>query len=300
MKPTEFLESIEDFQVSFGGKKSIDAELFTKSIDDTVTLVKASADAIDPSCFIKLEIKANKEGSFQTVIDIITKYSPDLLAVSSIAGNVIQGFLNFILIKQHLKGKKAKKIETKDDEMAIQNQKDEILKVSKKIGQTYFKDNRIDNLVVNITNNISNGDRDYLSVKTKDREVKIDKSEYENMATSVIDGNPVAKTITNKPIDVDLPLKKPDLLGKSKWEFIYNKKIEAKIDDEDFLAKVRKGEIKNLYAGVRIPCKLQFEYDLDENHDIVPNSDKYTILEITGDIIESEEDNQISLFDNNS
>lgn len=300
MKPTEFLESIEDFEVSFGGKKSIDAELFTKSIDDTISLIKASADANDPSCFIKLEIKANKEGSFKTVIDVITKYSPDLLAVSSIAGNVIQGFLNFILIKQHLKGKKAKKIESKDDQMAIQNQSDEIIKVPNKIGQVYFKDNKIDNLIVNITNNISNDGRDYLSIKTKDREIKIDKFEYENMSTSIIDENPVARTIINKPIDVDLPLKKPDLLGKSKWEFIYNKKIEAKIDDENFLAKVRKGEIKNLYAGVRIPCRLQFEYDLDENHDIVPNSDKYTILSILGDIIEPEEDKQVSLFDKNS
>ena len=300
MKPTEFLESIEDFEVSFGGKKSIDAKLFTSTIDDTIALIKASADATDPSCFIKLEIKANKEGSFKTVIDVITKYSSDLLMVSSIASNVIQGFLNFILIKQHLKGKKAKKIESKDDEMAIQNQLDEVFKVPNRIGQTYFKDNRIDNLVVNITNNISSGNRDYLCVETKSGIVKIDKSEYDDMAVSVIDDNPTAKTIKNKPIDVDLPLKKPDLLGKSKWEFIYNKKIEAKIDDEDFLARVRKGEIKNLYAGVRIPCRLQFEYDLDENHDMIPNSDKYIILAITGDIIEPEEDAQISLFDKSS
>ena len=105
-----------------------------------------------------------------------------------------------------------------------------------------------------------------------------------------------ARTIISKPVKVELPLKKPDLSGKSKWEFIYTKKIEASINDDIFLDKVRKGKIKNLYAGVRVPCKLQFEYDLDENHDIVPNSDKYTILEITGDIIEPEQDNQPSLF----
>lgn len=124
--------------------------------------------------------------------------------------------------------------------------------------------------------------------------------EYKNMITSVVDEKPAAKTITIGPFDVDLVLKKPDLLGKSKWEFTYTKKIEVKIDDEGFLAKVRKGEIKNLYAGVRIPCILQFEYKLDEYHDIVPNSDKYTILAITGDIIEPERDNKTSLFDNNS
>jgi len=92
-------------------------------------------------------------------------------------------------------------------------------------------------------------------------------------------------------------LKKPDLLGDSRWEFIFNKAIYAKIEDQDFLNKVHNGTIKNLYAGVKIPCLLQVEYDLDKNSDLIPNSDKYKILEITGDIVEPEEDGNVSLFD---
>jgi hypothetical protein len=291
----EFSESIESFKVSFGGENSIDAETFVKSINNTISLVKKSATAIDPSCFLRLEIKANKEGSFETLIDAVVRHKEDLLVASSIAGNIVQGFLNFLWIKEHLKGRKAKKIESNDRETAIQNQNNEILKVKKEIGTAYFQDNEIDSLIINQFTILAENHSSF-AITTKNGEIKIDKKTYEDMMQPVVDDHPTAKTIKNKPIEVDLPLKKPDLLGKSKWEFIYNKKIEAKIDDEVFLSKVRKGKIKNLYAGVRIPCRLQFEYDLDENHDMIPNSDKYTILAITGNIIEPEIDNQQNLF----
>ena len=83
MSQSQFIESTEEFMVSFGGEKSIDAEHFSKIVETTVALVKASADVIDPSCFIRLEIKANREGSFETIIDVVTKYAPDLFSAAA-------------------------------------------------------------------------------------------------------------------------------------------------------------------------------------------------------------------------
>lgn len=103
------------------------------------------------------------------------------------------------------------------------------------------------------------------------------------------------KTIKQKPIEVELLLKKPDLLGDSKWQFVYNKTIEARIEDEEFLEKVRKGKI-SVRAGVKIPCLMEMEYDLSDRLDIIQKSEKYNIKKITGNIIEPEEDNQQSLF----
>jgi hypothetical protein len=281
MKTTQFLESAEEFKVSFGGKNSIDAELFTKTINDTISLVKESANAIDPNCFIRLEIKTNESGSFQTIIDVITKHIPDLINnCIPLANDILQGVLNFILIKQHLKGRKAKEIIHENDKMVIKNKNGEDLLVPDNMGNAFFENNKIDKLIVNITTHLKESSRENMSIKTKEDEIVIDKEEYDDMGISVVDENPTAKTVTNSPVEAQLLVKKPDLLGKSKWEFIYNKKIEAKIEDNEFLDKVRKGEIKNLYAGVRLPCILQFEYELDENHDIVPNSDRYTILRL--------------------
>lgn len=288
-----FIESIESFKVSFGGRNSIDAETFTKSINNTVELIKESANIVDPSCFLRLEIKATQEGSFETVIDAVVRHKDDLLIVSSIAGNIIQGFLNFLLIKGHLKGRKAKKIESNDKETAIQNQDNQVLKVQKEIGNAYFQNNRIDNLIVNQFTILN--DRSNYCITTKNDKVIIDKKSYEDMRQVVVDENSVVKTIKQKPIEVELLLKKPDLLGDSKWQFVYNKTIEARIEDEEFLEKVRKGKI-SVRAGVKIPCLMEVEYDLSDRLDIIQKSEKYNIKKITGNIIEPEEDNQQSLF----
>lgn len=69
-----------------------------------------------------------------------------------------------------------------------------------------------------------------------------------------------------------LLLKKPDLLGDSKWQFVYNKTIEAKIEDEDFLDKIRRRKI-SVRAGVKIPCLMQLEYDLSDRIDIIQKSE---------------------------
>ena len=60
------------------------------------------------------------------------------------------------------------------------------------------------------------------------------------------------------------------------------------------MEKVHSGGIKVLYAGVRVPCLLQIEYELDEKFNPIPGSDKYTIKEVKGEIIVPSE--QESLF----
>ncbi len=291
---TDFIESVESFKVSFGGNTSINAETFAKSINNTIELIKESANAIDPSCFLRLEIKANQEGSFETIIDAIVRHKDDLLSTTSIAGNIIQGFLNFLLIKEHLKGRKARKIESNDKETAIQNQDNQVIKVHKEIGNAYFQNNKIDNLIVNQFSILA--DRPSYSITTENNKIIINQDSYDNMRQAVVDENFVVKTIKQKPIEVELLLKKPDLLGDSKWQFVYNKTIDAKIEDEDFLEKVRKGRI-SVRAGVKVPCLMEIEYDLTDRLDIIQKSERYNIKKITGDIIEPEDDNQQSLFE---
>ena len=47
----------------------------------------------------------------------------------------------------HLKGKKAKQIQKKDDKTAIMNQDNTTIKVDSKIADSFFKDNKIENCV---------------------------------------------------------------------------------------------------------------------------------------------------------
>ena len=291
-----FIESKESFIISFGGKTSIDAKTFSQTIDSTIELLKESAFANDLNCFIKLEIKANQVGSFETIIDLIIRYQDDLLKIPSIAAEILGGWLSFLLIKEHLKGKKAKKIESNQTETAIQNQENDIKKFPKKIGNIYFQNNKIDNLIINQFTNLSEDKRSNYIIKTSGAEIIINENSFENMKQVLVDENPIVKTIKQKPTSVDLLVKKPDLLGDSKWQFIFNKNIEAKIEDELFLEKVRNGQIVIL-AGDKINCELEIEYDLTERLEIIPKSEKYNIKKINGEIIKPEEDNQKSLFE---
>ena len=291
-----FIESKESFIISFGGKTSIDAKTFSQTIDSTIELLKESAFANDLNCFIKLEIKANQVGSFETIIDLIIRHQDDLLKIPSIAAEILGGWLSFLLIKEHLKGKKAKKIESNQTETAIQNQENDIKKFPKKIGNIYFQNNKIDNLIINQFTNLSEDKRSNYIIKTSGAEIIINENSFENMKQVLVDENPIVKTIKQKPTSVDLLVKKPDLLGDSKWQFIYNKNIEAKIEDELFLEKVKNRQIVIL-AGDKINCELEIEYDLTERLEIIPKSEKYNIKKINGEIIKPEEDNQKSLFE---
>lgn len=291
-----FIESKESFIISFGGKTSIDAKTFSQTIDSTIELLKESAFANDLNCFIKLEIKANQVGSFETIIDLIIRYQDDLLKIPSIAAEILGGWLSFLLIKEHLKGKKAKKIESNQTETAIQNQENDIKKFPKKIGNIYFQNNKIDNLIINQFTNLSEDKRSNYIIKTSGAEIIINENSFENMKQVLVDENPIVKTIKQKPTSVDLLVKKPDLLGDSKWQFIFNKNIEAKIEDELFLEKVRNGQIVIL-AGDKINCELEIEYDLTERLEIIPKSEKYNIKKVNGEIIKPKEDNQKSLFE---
>jgi len=297
---TNFIESTETFVISFGGKSSIDAETFSQTINNTVELLKESALANDPSCFVRLEIKANNTGSFETIIEAIVKFSENIFNKDNFrfAKEILDGYLDFIKIKEHLQGMKAKKIESNNLEIAIQNHHNEIKKFAKKTGEVYFKNCKIENIIVNQFTILDNDKRSNFTIKTADSEVNINKNSFENMKIKTLDGDSTnARTVKQKPIRVDLLVKKLDLLGDSKWQFIYNKNIEAKIDDEEFLEKVRTRKI-TILAGDKINCEMEVEYDLSERLEIIPKSERYNIKKISPEIIQpSQEDNQKSLFE---
>ena len=286
------IESMDSFKIKFKGKNSVDAELFTKTINETIELVKASANAIDKTSFLRLEIKANKEGSFETFIDAIVNNQETIFNAGRFACEAVSGFFNFLQIKEHLRGKRAKKVEKGEQEAIITNQENEIKKVPNAIATEYFANSKIENSIVVIFTELDDKKRDGLSIEHGDKKLTIDKKNYSHMKTKTIDLDKTKPTPQiQKPINVDLLLKKPDLLGDSAWGFVYNKNISCKIDDMDFLEKVHTRQIKALYAGVKIPCELQIEYELDDKYEVVSNSEKYTILKVTGDIIEPQDDN---------
>jgi len=288
-------ESTDSFTLSFGGNNEIDAMLLASTMNDLVNILQQITYEIEPESFIKLTVTSFRPGSFNIDIKAIVNYFKNLLNKDNLemASKILGILLACFQIKKHLKGDKPKSVEYKEDKSVITNSAGEQLIEDKRCAEIYFKNNKIDKNITNIFNVMVHcGDRDNLTIihNNKNNVIAIHKDEFQDMATEIVKPEDnIEKTLTNT-IETNLLLKKPDLLGNSKWGFIFDKSIEATIKDEQWLHKVHTGKIK-LYAGVKIPVKLLIECDYDEFMN--PISTRYTVLEVTGDIIEPDEQQEL-------
>lgn len=294
MKEIKCLEEITTFTVKFGGKNSIDAENFSAIIQNTISLMKESANTLCPEAFLKLEIRANKEGSFLTTIDTIVKTHPDLIndlkllgecgaGVISSGVGILSGVLIWLKIKEHLKGQKAKQVIVEKNDATIINADGEKLTEPKQLVNKYFEHNNIDNMIVNIFNNAKADNRTNFEVipdaKSGLSQTSFNQEKFDNMSKSLVDDISNMEHIVQAPIEATLLIKKPDLLGKSQWVFLYNKTINAHIKDEDFLNKIQDRHTIKICGGFKLRCLLQMEYDLS-NGEIIEGSDKYSIIKV--------------------
>ena len=127
--------------------------------------------------------------------------------------------------------------------------------------------------------------------------MEIKKASYSHLVErSVDDKTNTATTYKNESLKVGLLLRKPDLLGNCPWQFVWDKNISAKIEDKEFLDRFHKREIKALYEGVRIPCILRIEYDLDDRLEPLGQT-RYFITQVIGSIIEPADNATPSLFE---
>lgn len=284
MKQSHFQESIDTFKVKFEGGNSIDAELFTKTINSTIDLVKASSQAVNPSAFLRLEIKATKEGSFETVLDAVVKYTEDFFTKDNVrlATEIIGGYLAFLQIKRHLKGRKPKSIERHAENTAIENQDGELFTATTNIVNCYFNDSKIDNSIVQIFTDLKTSGRDGIVVQHNDFKQSFVQSDYDNMSVPVVEPNTsiTAKENTETIRECELTLKKPDLIGNSKWEVIFaGRQINVKIDDKIFISQIKEGKIK-VSGGYRLITDLNICTEIDNNYNIL--SVDYTVVKVHG------------------
>lgn len=284
----DYKESQDYFKIKFYGADNIDASTLAVSLNSIVDSLKDISSETDPKAYTKLYVTSTQKGCFEITLSTIVKFAVTLFTADNInlANTVLLIFLNSLLIKQHLKGAPPKEIKKEGDKRQIINQLGESFETTKNITKTYFGSPSIDNRIVNIFYALNaDENRNDISFEMKESKARIKKEEYKEMSKNIIEALEEPKDLHVYEIETPLLLKKPDLLGKSKWGFVFDKNIEVEIKDEPWLEKVHKGEIKQLYAGVQIPVKLLVEVELDEYKD-PKGYPKYTVLEVTGDPIE--------------
>ena len=137
----------------------------------------------------------------------------------------------------------------------------------------------IDNIVTNIIQYTQSNDPNHgFTISNGEHTVSCSPDDLKHMANPL----PIQErhsNITNRS-NVHLAIKKPGLLGFSKWAFLLNGRgIEASICDQDWLSKVHQGDIvirahDNLYA------LLETTIEIDESNVPIENSTRYNVLKI--------------------
>ena len=172
--------------------------------------------------------------------------------------------------------------DTKNDKCTVTNDDDMSIEVPAAC-KNIFTDASIHNLTFNINNYVqqhnpcggysissSQGTSSFNSQDIKDIAKPFPLDVQESVKCSRI-------RVTTK-----LPIKKPDILGSSKWEFKYNNRtISAFIEDEIFLNDVHQGII-TIKAGDYINAVLEIYYDINESGEPIESSAKYTVLNVIG------------------
>lgn len=247
--------STEKFIFSFGGGKKIDAVAFSDTVREIVNLLQISAKEYDNNAEVRLDIHANQEGSFESILEAVVyvkNYTASILPEinSSTAKNVVGTVKDIFDIRKHLQGKKPKKIVNSDNATNIENESGETLEKSKISTKLAIENNDVQKAVVNITNIVIANGRDNFSITTDSNgKTTITSEEYKDLKEPVFDENTKTEDtqqegfIEGKPFEDRLIVLTQTVNDGGKWEFEDGEnKIKVTIQDEEFLKRYQNQE----------------------------------------------------------
>jgi hypothetical protein len=93
---------------------------------------------------------------------------------------------------------------------------------------------------------------------------------------------PASTTERHSDGEIILTIRKPDMVGQSKWQFTRGKvPIFAKISDENWLTRFHGRKVTGLHSGDAMRCKVRFTYVFDDKGTMIEEQIEVTeVLEI--------------------
>jgi hypothetical protein len=287
--------------VSLGGDTSVDAELLVRTIHNFVDLVEYAKQDISPESDIRLSVKAFRPGSFVIDFEAIVKLltSDGFANFVTSTGAIVTVLVGLFKLAKHLIGQKPKNIEQDKTGQTInvENAQGQIININAKTFNLYSKP-ASNEKVAQIFNDLEEDkSRTNLTVSAKDETVSFDSSEFSTYSkpTSLVDVN--TQVLCDR-FEANVLIKKPDLLGNSKWEVYFNKVIRVTMEDDNYLNKVHNRE-ETFSGGDSLRVRLRIETEFDNNGALIEGSERYFIEEVLGsvEIPRTISERQISMFD---
>jgi hypothetical protein len=264
----------------------IDVDTYIATLRSLSIIAKEVNYKINNRTDIQLNIVAQKEGSFEAVVEFICTAGPIAIQTTQEILSTINTIIELYKIKKTLRDTSdAKVVQQEDNKVQVINNFGSMIvnqptyviynenqTVQDALASTFSKtskDDSVDGLVFNSSSNDS---------------VEVDRSEFEPLSRKM---TVQSKDAEDEVVPATLVVVKP-VLDKSnnKWTFFKGtEKIQADIQDSDFLDAVANGKC-SFTAGDRLMVELRIQNRYDEQFRMyIPK--KYSVLKvkdhITGD-----------------
>lgn len=283
----ELIESKAGMSFHLDGESEIDATLLSHMISDMVEYTKIMAKEVNPDAYLKMNVTAFKNGSFEVLFSAVCQAAETLFTgvgvAATTAGAVIGAVKGGIEVKKLLKGRSAKSVNIlPDGKISVEAQNGEKVTVPT-ASQVVMYNIQADQLITNISNyakthNPSGG----FSITDDVGSVYCSPLDISEMArpSNIIE----TMTCQRSRVEADLLIRKPDLEGTSKWGFTYNGRlINASIDDDIFLEWFKSHGTIN--RGDHIHATLEIYVDVDPQGNPIKGTEKYTVIKVHGEIL---------------
>ncbi len=117
---------------------------------------------------------------------------------------------------------------------------------------------------------------DTATLLTEDGNIPFDLSVILNIED--IEALAVARTIPNPPVEMILPVKKPDYLGESMWELRHGKRnISARIEHQDWLRRFQQRQV-DVRPGDALRCVVAIETLYGFDNELL--AERFTVTEV--------------------
>lgn len=274
----------ENFGICFKGDNSIEIQQLFGYIMGIEEAYKACLNAQYHAPSTTLHAVAIKEGSFQIELQSVVALAPDIITYIPPVLTGFKTLLEIIKIKHELKGKKPLQVEQNGNTAQITNCNGDVHYHDCNVTNLYFNNCNIDAGLTRAFAAASVGKpKEAVQISSGNESVEIEEADYPTMATSIIEQEEKEPRKMVNTIQAELLIKKADLIGNSKWDFISGKKtITATIEDSVFLERVHSGRV-TFASGAKLLVQLRVEADFDEY--LSPRNHRYYVEKILGDVI---------------
>lgn len=272
----QFIEQEEHLKIKYEGTNEISLNALTNTLHSFDELTKL---AVKDRFQYEFKITACEKGNFVLDIFSMVTVAQNLLTSENVMfmKNCLSTIKEWFELKKHLQGKPPYKVEEADQKVKVTNMHGDIYTTSIE-GSEILNNANINANVINIGCNLINGSRTGFTIQDGNEDIlSVSEEDYDYISSGEDIG--YKNKIKKLTIRTTLMIVKPDLYGNSKWEFYYNVRIPAKIEDENWKKQIE-NHTARFTRGTQLDVDLRIEVPLDKDNIPIENQTSYYVEKV--------------------